>query len=261
VPPFATRWADARVALRRVERWFLPSECLLCQGTAPDRDDDPLVCDVCRMRWEALPEPVCERCGQPVDATGPCRLCAEWPSAVTRVRSAVWLTGGARATVHYLKYGGWWRLAEVMAPPLAGLALFRDSDGLVPVPLGASRRRVRGYNQCDVLARAVQPLVGVPVRGDVLTRRRETRRQTGLSADERRANVLGAFLPVGDVPRRPVVLDDVFTTGATLLAVADALLAGGAHTVRAVTFARARRPLDDDVAALDHLPSAPGLHR
>jgi len=161
------------------------------------------------------------------------------------VQSAVWLTGTARAAVHHLKYRGWWRVVEGLAPAMRGLAPLSGSVVPVPVPLGATRRRERGYNQSEMLAGALSRLLDIPMRTDLLRRTRETERQTRLAPDARRANLSGAFLgrPVGAL--RPVLVDDVFTTGATLLAAAEALLAAGATEVRAVTFARAMRPLDD----------------
>jgi ComF family protein len=237
--------------LTGVERWLLPGECLLCRTPNAPGTDDPLVCGLCRARWAPIPDPVCSRCGQPSDGDLECRVCEEWPPALERVRSAVWLSGTARAAVHFLKYRGWHRVSEALAPAMIGLAPLRPGAMLVPVPLGAARRRERGYNQCDVLAAALGAAAGLPVRRDVLRRTRDTDRQTGLAPDARRANVTGAFTARWRGPDRPVLVDDVFTTGATLVAAANALLEGGAAAVEAVTFARARRPLDDDVETPD----------
>ena len=243
-------WAELAGALKGVERWLLPSECLSCTRPTGSETDDPLVCSLCRSRWLPLPDPVCSRCGQPLSGGIECRICAGWPAGFVSVRSAVWLTDGARRAVHHLKYGGWWRIADAMAPAMRRLDPLAGSIALVPLPLGAARRRERGYNQSESLARALARIIGVPVRTDLLWRTKETRRQTGLAPDAREANVRGAFRAGPLRGHLPVLVDDVFTTGATLRSAASAFLAAGAQEVCAVTFARARRPLDDDVARL-----------
>ena len=238
-------WTEALAALRGAERWLLPAECLLCRAAVHTAPDDPLICSLCRSRWNPIPDPVCDRCGQPLDRDLECRICEGWPPGFRGVRSAVWLSGTARDAVHALKYNGWRRAAEGIVPVMTKLEPVRNGSVLVPIPLGAARRRERGYNQSAELARALGRLVSLPVDEARLRRRRETARQTGLAPDARRANLAGAFAARVAPGERPVLVDDVFTTGATLLAAAEALLAAGAAAVSAVTFARAVRPLDD----------------
>jgi predicted amidophosphoribosyltransferase len=178
-------------------------------------------------------------------------LCAGWPPELGGVASAVWLDEGARRAVHLLKYEGWWRVGELMADTIRRLAPPPPGSTLVPVPLGATRLRTRGYNQSAALAEALGKLLDLPVALGAIRRRRETITQTALTPEERRANLSGAFEPAGRPPSRPVLVDDVFTTGATLAEAALALLGGGATGVSAVTFARAERPLASAAAALD----------
>ena len=230
-------------ALDDVERWLLPPACLLCDGPMPAREGDALVCGLCRSRWRRVPDPVCRRCGQPAFGDLECRICAGWPEGLERVRSAVWLAGGAQRAVHLLKYEGWWRVAEALAEPMATLEPLTGGVSLIPVPLGARRQRARGYNQSERIAAALGRRLGLAVRADLLGRGRETTTQTALTPEARRANVADAFAPRGRVAGRLVLVDDVFTTGATLLAAAAALAAAGAERVDAVTFGRAVEPV------------------
>jgi predicted amidophosphoribosyltransferase len=246
-----------------LDQLLLPAECLLCRALLSFRDSERLVCDVCRHRWRPVRAPWCGRCGQPEPLFGRCRLCVDWPAALVLVRSAVWLDAAARDAVHALKYGGLPRIAADLAAAMASLDLPGLEDGwLVPVPLGAGRLRQRGYNQSERLARALSRRRNRPVV-ELLVRTRDTVSQTALTPEARLANVAGAFeLRIGDCglridgggfksairnPKsaigRPLVLvDDVFTTGATLAEAARALERAGARTVLAATFGRALVP-------------------
>lgn len=191
-----------------------------------------------------MPPPWCDRCGEPLDQEG-CGTCLDWPDTACRVRSAVLLAGGAQQVVHHLKYGGWRRAAHPMAECMRQVHPPPPGAVLVPIPLGSLRRRHRGYNQAEELARALASRVeGAMVATDLLVRTRETATQTKLTPEARRANVHRAFAARRTVVPGPVVLvDDVFTTGATLLAAAEALAGAGVSPLSAVTFARAPGPL------------------
>jgi ComF family protein len=237
------RFAEVASALAEVERWLLPPACLLCEQPVPAREGDALICGLCRSRWRPVAGPGCERCGQPALGDLGCRLCAGWPPGLARVRSAVWLEGTARDAVHRLKYEGWWRVAEALAQAMRALEPLTGRVCLIPVPLGKRRLRARGYNQSERIAAALGAVLDLPVRADWLSRVKETRTQTALPPEARQANVAGAFETRGAAGAACVLVDDVFTTGATLAEAGAALLAAGATRVEAVTFARARLPV------------------
>jgi ComF family protein len=229
---------------------LLPRVCVVCTRGLRAQESG-LVCGLCWLRAQELPHPRCSRCGHPVDVRRravDCAWCAMLPPFVRAVRSAYAMPGGAAASVvHALKYEGWPAVAPAMARRMAALRFPHDVEreraALVPVPLAASRRRERGYNQSAELARALAPLWGLPVREDLLARVRATATQTRLTPGERSRNVSGAFRARADRASlrglHLVLVDDVVTTCATLNACASALYDGGARILSYVTFGRA----------------------
>lgn len=152
-----------------------------------------------------------------------------------------------------LKYDGWWQVADAMAERMARLSwppdVVAERVALLPVPLAASKQRARGYNQAECLARALGRRWGTPVWADVVCRTRATPSQTSLTPGERLANVHGAFACVDGAGAQVagqhlILVDDVFTTGATLNACARALFDAGARTLSYLTFGRARTAAD-----------------
>ena len=148
--------------------------------------------------------------------------------------------------MHALKYRGWHAVARDMAERMARVSWpagpTNEHRTLVPVPLSTERARERGFNQSERLAHFLGERWNVPVLRDVLARLRATETQTQLTAEERQANVAGAFR-VNDASRlrtaHLILVDDVVTTGSTLNACAEALFAASAGAISYLTFGRA----------------------
>jgi ComF family protein len=167
------------------------------------------------------------------------------PPPFLRARSAVLYDDLARAIVHRLKYKDRTDLAVVMARWMAraGNELVAQSDCVLSIPLHRRRLLARRYNQSAELARAIAKQSGLPYLPEVLIRKKATRQQVGLGANARAENVRGAFtIPDAAKPsimgRAALLIDDVYTTGATVKAASRSLLRAGAGSVSVLTFAR-----------------------
>jgi ComF family protein len=226
---------------------LLPVACVACGG-AVGRATDGVACGACWARLAPLPHPQCARCGHP-RLRASCAWCEPLPPYVRAVRSVCWVhRGSGLAFVHALKYEGWHRVAGGMGERMARLPwpedVVEERALLVPVPLAPDRLRERGYNQSALLARTVGAVWDRPVAERVLERTRGTATQTRLTPAQRMRNVANAFR-VPDGARRGLVgahvvlVDDVVTTAATLVACAAALREGGARIVSCLTFGRA----------------------
>ncbi len=233
----------ARLLFDPVLSVVFPSVCAHC-GAPPDLPRRGPLCSACWAGLPRHPAPLCS-CGQPLGVPGPCGRCRRGLSPFARGASLGPYEGSLRTVLLALKYRAKTRAADRLAEALvAEPAVHRLAEGrpvLVPIPLHPRRKVERGYNQSELLARAVGRRLALEVATGVLVRRKDTRAQTGLSAAERRKNVSGAFAVRrrGLLTLHPVILvDDVLTTGATARACAQALRQAGAPEVRLLTVAR-----------------------
>lgn len=208
----------------------------------------PAVCVGCGEEGE----PLCARCRPALavrlalPAGTPMGLPEGPPDPLVRLEWCAPFAGTVRRALHALKYAGERRLAEPLGAAVATrwAGVGGDADLLVPVPVHAARRRERGYDQAELLASAAARRLGVPAN-PAIERVRATTAQYRLDRRHRAVNVGGAFAVRRDrsavvVGRHVLLVDDVVTTGATLSACAEALLAAGAVSVSAITVARER---------------------
>jgi ComF family protein len=213
---------------------LFPERCASCGR------GERIVCPACLTALRLLRGPLCARCGAPT--AWPVERCAECSGrrlSFARARSAVAYDGPARPLVAAWKEHGRQRLARVFADLVVDLVPKPRVDALTFVPADPARGLWRGQNPAEALARLLGLAWELPLE-PLLERVRGAPPQRGLSRGERRRNVRGAF-SAGGAPASVAVIDDVYTTGATVGAAATALRRAGARSVEVVTFARTVR--------------------
>jgi ComF family protein len=232
---------------------LFPDDCRICGDRLKDISRIP-VCPRCLREPEPLEtDYCCASCRAPflneypLDEDGRCGLCRLGMTGFDAAYSFGFYEGTLRELVHLFKFGR----IETLARPLAEMtlrALPREQrfDAVVPMPMHWRRRWQRGFNQSALLAKNVARRLGLPVLG-LVRRKRATPPQAGLSSAQRRTNVARAFEvrnPERVAGKRLLLVDDVYTTGATAGACAASLKRAGAERVVVLTLARTdRRPL------------------
>jgi ComF family protein len=151
-----------------------------------------------------------------------------------------------RPLIHQLKYKNrpdiGRALGRYYGAMLLGSPLLEEEPLLVPIPLHRRKQRQRGYNQAAKLAEGIAQTTGLPVRQDLVARVRKTESQARMQADSRWKNVAGSFQAADELPKHPIILvDDVITTGATMLAALRALQKAGAQDLRVLGLAHAAK--------------------
>jgi ComF family protein len=227
-----------------VLEFFLPRLCLFC-GAAVGEEADAAICPGCdsQIRW--VESPLCTLCGKMFqDREGPDRVCGDCqtdPPPFARARAAAIYDGPVTQAVIHFKFNRQMAFLPVLQHwlqrPLC-LELVADADLLVPVPLHRKRLRHRGFNQALLLAQAFPQ---ARLAREAVIRIRHTAPQVGLKPKERRDNVKGAFAvtdPALVAEKNVLLLDDLYTTGATVKECALILRRAGAHRVEVLTVAR-----------------------
>ena len=260
-----------REALDTLTSLILPAPCRICESLLLEASRIP-VCSGCLLRIRPLAGPSCQCCGRPyfspvaaVSAQPLCQLCRRTTYAFDHARSFAAYDDHLARAIILLKYhavtslAGWF--ASHLADRIAAEPAVFPADTVLPVPLDAARRRERGFNQAELLARPLAKKLGLPLQSSWLLRTRPRPEKLRLSRRERWTTVRGAYevrenAPVDNL--RLLLVDDVFTTGATLDACARALKRAGAAAVTGITVGRLL-PAWWSAAAPDNNPGRGGI--
>lgn len=216
--------------------YLFPPRCVVCDGLTGRPDEK--VCPKCKSRIVYIDEPCCLKCGKQLgqDEKEYCSDCERGRHIFVQ-GTALYDYGSMADSVFRFKYAGRTEYAkfygkdlyEKKAKWLAGI----NPDALVPVPIHPARMRSRGYNQAYLIARELSGYCGVPVRKDLIERKRRTKPLKNLSHEERQNNLKKAFkILQNDVKLNTIVIiDDIYTTGSTVDAMSEMLMEAGIDKV------------------------------
>jgi ComF family protein len=231
-------------------QFFLPPQCPCCEKFS--EEGKPGFCPNClsQIRW--IEPPFCSICGIPFISreveTHPCGACVTHRKYFTIARALGAFEGSLQEAIHRWKYEGKTYLTPFFADWMAeGLNRHWEPgslDLLIPVPLHTRRLRERGFNQSLLLVRELSRRTGIPYRKSILQKKKSTIPQVNLSGVEREKELRGTFHVIGkeELSGLSVLLiDDVYTTGATVNECSKVLLRGGAKRVDVLTLAHVLR--------------------
>lgn len=233
--------------IETVINFLYPSQCRVCENQI-GLESVPYMCDTCWHDIDFIEPPWCEMCGIP-NTEDKCDSCAANPPPYGKLRTIAFYEAALQQAIHLFKF----EKRTTLAKPLTQLLMqyipddfsIAEYDFILPIPIHKKRLRERGFNQATLLANGIAKITGVPVVTDVLTRYRNTSPQSSLDRETRQTNIIGAFeLHKKEVvqDKRILVLDDVFTTGATVREAVKVLWNADPIEIDVLTLARALDP-------------------
>jgi len=215
---------------------IFPRRCPVCDK--PVKPYGELICDECRQTVRYVSDPVCCKCGKQLydDAAEYCDDCKRITHFYIR-GMALFDYKSVSDSVYRFKYKGrreyakWY--GKEMCDRLGNKMIALKPDALIPVPIHSSKLKVRGYNQASLIAHELSDRLGIPVYDDVVCRIKKTTPLKDHTPSERNYILRGAFkLGRNDVKLKSImIIDDIYTTGATVDSVAKLLTAGGADRI------------------------------
>jgi len=227
--------------LSKILNILFPEICPVCKKPSREHKTAP-ICPECWQTIHIYKGPSCQRCGKPLvsDVSITCGGCLEDEPFFKYARSAGLYEGALREAINIFKYYRVKRLSKPLSEIMLKIADPLGIDIVIPVPLSKKRLREREFNQSALLAKHLADYTNTKLVADCLIKIKETRSQVGLSAKERQVNVRGAFGIINEDlinGKNIILVDDVFTTGATIRECSKLLKRKGARNIYVLTLA------------------------
>lgn len=223
--------------------WIYPPVCCTCGEIGK------LICDGCYSQIAFIQNPSCIFCAEPLNSGSICKRCKQQLPHFSILRSLGYYSGSLRDAIVSLKYHRNIGLGAFFAPHLCEIIVNEkwNIDLISAIPLSSNRKKERGYNQAEILAKPIARTMNLPYSEKSVHRIKHTSSQVGLSVKERQLNMKEAFEANPQVVKNKSILliDDVATTGATMDACAKALLDAGCRQVFGLTLAKTIGLKDD----------------
>ena len=224
--------------LEKMSDIFYPRRCPVCQKIL--KDQKRMICPQCETMLHPIGHPRCFKCGKPVEKGEFCRDCQKRKHMFELGRGIFVYDSSMRRSVTRYKYYGCREYGDFYAKAMYRYAKMElrewKPDLIVPVPVHRSKERMRGFNQAAYLAERISRYTGIPADMGLVQKNIKTKSQKKLNALQRRKNLEKAFCVTGDVRGKDIlVIDDVYTTGSTIDAMASCLKKKGAENVYFLT--------------------------
>lgn len=205
-----------------------PARCPICHGILKGRDG---ICLECRKKLPYIREPKCKKCGKQMESAEEeyCRDCKRFSHAFDRGAAVYTYNDVMARSIAMFKYHNRREYAKVYAKEMYRCcSRFLKScapEVILPVPIHRQKKRQRGFNQAELVAKELGKLLNVPVDADYLIRKAKTIPQKELTRQQRKRNLKEAFevSKDGKYYKRVLLIDDIYTTGATMDAVSEIL--------------------------------------
>ncbi|WP_058485998.1 ComF family protein [Defluviitalea phaphyphila] len=217
-----------------------PPKCIFCNTIIPIQKEKG-ICDDCKKSLPFIKEKVCQKCGKPIDnieERNTCFDCIKYPPIYDKGWALLVYEGIVRDMIYRFKYGGHKEyavyLGVLMANKIKNENIKEKFDLIIPIPMHLKKKRIRGYNQSEELAKIISKQLKIPIDITILTRIKETKPQSGLSITQRKNNLKKAFKIKQNTDlkgKKILLIDDIYTTGSTINTCANILKKKGVKKV------------------------------